>query len=144
MRDPVIGEPVDVYFNLHKRLWSIKARSGPDRGRIIAHAETVVLDGVELIVSEAGRQRVLREQRKNVHAFARGTLTAVGGTTLACAARELAGPGLKGLTYNPYRRDHFIVRRTGQAARRARAAILRLVDECGTPKGRLEAVGVQS
>ena len=64
---------VFVYFNLHKKCFSIKALEGADKGRVIAHRDTVVLDGCKLLVSEAGRQRVLREKRKNVHAGVSGT-----------------------------------------------------------------------
>lgn len=60
---------VDVYYNLHKHVWSLSCRK---TGRIIRHASVVVAPkGARLVVREAGRQRVLAEKRKNVHAFAR-------------------------------------------------------------------------
>ncbi len=43
-------------------------------GRVIGYTESVNLEDVEFKVSEAGRQRLLREKRKNVHAFAIGTV----------------------------------------------------------------------
>ena len=64
---------VDVYFNLHRKLFSIRACEGPNKGRVIAHRETVTLLQPEFKVSQAGRARVLREGRKNVHATVRGT-----------------------------------------------------------------------
>ena len=63
---------VETYFNLHKKLFSVRACEGPDKGRVIAHRKAVCLLNVKFKVSEAGRQRVLREQRKNVHAVMRG------------------------------------------------------------------------
>lgn len=63
---------VFVYYNLHRACWSVKALEGEHKGRVVAHAQAVGLDGVEFKVSEAGRLRVLREQRKNVHAGAVG------------------------------------------------------------------------
>jgi hypothetical protein len=59
---------VMVYWNLHKGMWSVKALEGPDKGRVIARVPEIVLGNPEGKVSEAGRQRVLREDRKNVHA----------------------------------------------------------------------------
>ena len=59
---------VFCYFNLHKKLWSVKALEGPMKGRVIAHKRLITLAGAVPKVSEAGRQRVLRERRKNVHA----------------------------------------------------------------------------
>jgi hypothetical protein len=64
--------PVRVYRNLHSsygdgRRWSI--RQGP---HVVAHADNLHLVDVRFVVSEKGRQRVLAEGRKNVHAFAEG------------------------------------------------------------------------
>lgn len=66
--------PVRVYRNLHSRpgdgrRWSI--RQGP---HVIAHADNLHLVDVRFVVSEKGRQRVLAERRKNVHAFAEGKI----------------------------------------------------------------------
>ena len=59
---------VFVYFNLHRKLFSVKALEGPDKGKVIGHTTYLWLKDVTFKVSEAGRQRVLREKRKNVHA----------------------------------------------------------------------------
>ncbi len=59
---------VFVYYNLHKHCWSLKALEGKDKGRVVAHADDVMVYLAKCKVSEAGRQRVLNEQRKNVHA----------------------------------------------------------------------------
>lgn len=55
-----------VYRNLHKKAWSVK------QGTVIFHCNTIVLRGVEFSVCEGGRQRVLREKKKYVHAFVKG------------------------------------------------------------------------
>ena len=70
---------VFVYYNLHKKCWSLKALSGNQKGRVVAHGDAVELKDCEFKVSEAGRQRVLRERQKNVHAGVAGTLTAFDG-----------------------------------------------------------------
>lgn len=66
---------VFVYFNLHKRVFSVKALEGKDKGRVIGHRTSLALDSPTFKVSEAGRQRVIREKRKNVHAGVVGYIT---------------------------------------------------------------------
>ena len=64
----VVGLRCFVYYNLHKHVWSIKALEGSQKGRVIGHSDHVLLRYASGKVSEAGRQRVLRDKRKNVHA----------------------------------------------------------------------------
>ena len=47
---------VFVYYNLHKHLWSIKALEGPDKGRVVHYATSVLLRDPVAKVSEAGRR----------------------------------------------------------------------------------------
>ncbi len=61
--------PVRVFKNLKYGCYSIM-----QRGVIRASAKQVRLSDVEFRVRESGRQRMLRERRKNVHAFAVGRL----------------------------------------------------------------------
>lgn len=92
---------VKVYFNLHRHLFSVVALEGPRKGRVIQHAETIALDDATFKVSEAGRQRVLREKRKNVHAFVVGTLSPI----------QDSYPGwVNVVTYNPYKYRTFVLR----------------------------------
>jgi hypothetical protein len=60
---------VDVYFNLHKKVFSVR-----HKGKVIAHVCNAMLKDVTYVVQPAGRAKVLRERKKNVHAFARGEL----------------------------------------------------------------------
>jgi hypothetical protein len=86
---------VQVYYNLHKHCWSVKDKS---TGRVILHTDSVVLENCKFIVREGGRQKVLREQRKNVHAFVEGDMI-----------QELIhSKNLKEVTYNPYKHDSFV------------------------------------
>lgn len=62
---------VFVYRNLHKKCFSVR---NVETGLVIRHAETVLLADATFKVSEAGRQRVLRQKMKNVHAGVQGTL----------------------------------------------------------------------
>ena len=87
---------VFVYYNLHKHTWSIRNVS---TGLVIGHSDTVLLANVQGKVSQAGRERVLRDKRKNVHAGIVGELVHTG--------VEGYFPGLQ-VTYNPYRFTTFV------------------------------------
>jgi hypothetical protein len=90
---------VFVYFNLHKKVWSVKALEGEARGRVILHARELCLEDCAFKVSEAGRQRVLRERCKNVHAGVVGTLRDTLPAPVSCVRR---------ITYDPYRFSSFV------------------------------------
>jgi hypothetical protein len=112
---------VFVYFNLHRKCLSVKALEGERKGRVIAHADMVVLDNVTFKVSEAGRQRVIREQRKNVHAGVVGELESMGiNTAMLSIAEALYSP----LKYNPYKFDSFVHAVNETPVRNAKRAII--------------------
>jgi hypothetical protein len=90
---------VEVYRNLHKDCYSVRALSGTNKGRVIGHVRSITLQNVSFVVQPAGRKRVLKEQRKNVHAFVRGT------TTDTSIKHGLS------VRYDPYLNDAFIVTR---------------------------------
>lgn len=95
---------VFVYFNLHRKCFSIKALEGPNKGRVVAHRDDVLLFDGTFKVSEAGRQRVLRERKKNVHAGVVGHWDdVVDMTTLNRVQRNGSA-----ITYNPYKYDSFV------------------------------------
>jgi hypothetical protein len=66
--DPNIN--VLVYFNLTKKCWSIV-----QSGIVIGYCDEVLLRDVTFVVRPAGRKKVLKEKKKNVHAYARGYIT---------------------------------------------------------------------
>lgn len=110
---------VFVYFNLHKKLFSIKSMEGENKGKVIGHSPAVVLDNVKFKVSEAGRQRVIREQRKNVHAGVIGYLNEQG-IRLVLATRDLTTK----VTYNPYLYESFVNADTFEPVLAADTALL--------------------
>ena len=61
---------VRVYKNLHKDCWSIK-----QDGLVKGHATELYLWDCAFQVNKKGRERVLAEKRKNVHAYVIGYLT---------------------------------------------------------------------
>lgn len=105
---------VFVYFNLHKRVFSVKALEGENKGRVVAHRAYVALTDVVFKVSEAGRQRVIAEQRKNVHAGATGHWT----------DESIALDDAVAVTYNPYKYSSFVVKSTEMPVRTAHRAVL--------------------
>ena len=73
----MMNQKVEVYRNLHKKCWSVRNNA---TGHVLWHCNEVMLKDVDLVVRPAGRAKVLREKRKNVHAFAKGEIlyTSVG------------------------------------------------------------------
>ena len=96
---------VFVYFNLRKKCFSIKALEGPDKGRVVAHRDNVLLFNGTFKVSEAGRQRVLKEQRKNVHAGVVGHWDETGTDLISINMITTNGTAI---TYNPYKYNTFV------------------------------------
>ena len=105
---------VFVYFNLHKKCWSVKNRS---TGRVIAHAQVVHLKDAKFKVSRAGRERVLREQRKNVHAGVAGDLISLDQPFTPTTSS-------RAISYNPYKAAHFFDVASGAPVSEAARAVL--------------------
>jgi len=103
-----VDKPVDVYRNLQKGCWSVR-----QAGIVKYHTNYVFLRDVKFTVSQAGRNRVLREKRKNVHAFIRGTL-AIPKTMPKEIDFEFTP-----VTYNPYKYHSFIRTDTEYSVRTA-------------------------
>ena len=122
---------VFAYRNLHRQCWSVKALEGPLKGRVIYHANDLTLAWCDFKVSQAGRQRVLREQKKNVHAGVVGYLTDCG--EIATDGIDLDVP----ITYNPYKYDSFVDARCEVPVSSALFVNL-------NSKGKLHAYNVQS
>jgi len=93
---------VFVYFNLHRKLWSVKALEGSNKGRVIAHSQYVVLTDVKAKVSEAGRQRVINSKQKNVHAGIVGELFTTD------IPMFFSTDTIENITYNPYKYNTFV------------------------------------
>jgi len=111
---------VFVYFNLHKKCFSVKALDGENKGRVVQHTDNVVLLLPEFKVSEAGRQRVLREKRKNVHAGVVGLLS-----VFDCPMNKDYYTQVR---YNPYKGETFVTN-DGTAVRNGMVAHLTVTDK---------------
>ena len=117
---------VFVYFNLHKKCFSIKALEGDRKGRVVAHSETVLLESCKFKVSEAGRQRVLREKRKNVHAGVSGTWINYC-TNRADNQFDFISIVGRQVTYNPYKYDSFVFKTTEQPVKVADVVAMKVL-----------------
>ena len=100
---------VDVYWNLHKKCWSIRSRERDDYGKVVTHLDSCVVAAAKFVVNQKGRERVLRERKKNVHAFVRGNLlmTKMPGTIESYV-------GWDKVSYNPYKGPNFVAQSTGE------------------------------
>ena len=101
--DP-IGLRVMVYYNLHKKTFSVQYK-----GRIILYADYVKLGNVEFKVREGGKEKVRQEMRKNVHAFVIGDLMDYCQYPCENMPPETND---KVITYNPYKYDSFVKKDT--------------------------------
>ena len=97
------GDRVEVYRNLHNDTFSIRRN-----GKVVKHLQNWMalhLKDVKFAVQPAGREKVRREGKKNVHAFIRGTYLAP--STFPHTTSEFKDKCTEWVTYNPYQNDHF-------------------------------------
>ena len=86
--------------------------------RVVDHQSFIILKDCKFHVSLTGRERVLREKRKNVHAWIEGTLMLFGPEVIDIIRLihcDVFSASLEGVLYNPYRYSQF-QRATGGAA----------------------------
>ncbi len=88
--------PVKVWFNLHRRDWSVKRGTAP-----VQHYAAFRLVAASFVVSEGARQKVLATRCRSVHAYATG---------IEAEVIEAAGVHV---SYNPYRGGAFYRKDTG-------------------------------
>ena len=119
---------VEVYRNLHTGLMSVREA----HGRVLTHEERVFIGFPKFVVQPAGREKVLREQRKNVHAFVRGVC-------LGFSEGNLSGftgyTEWRQATYNPYKFDCFVDKETEAPLYSATHAVVTTTGVYYTHKG---------
>lgn len=114
---------VFVYWNLHRRCWSLRATHGVSKGKVIAHADLLMLTHVQPKVSEAGRRRVIAEGVKNVHAGLVGfvDMSDPAGMTRECAPSRC-------LSYIPTIHQSFVYGATGETYHGSYSAMMTAVN----------------
>ena len=93
----LIGREVSAHLNLVLSRPGAPIYSVASGGRIVARVPALRLADARFIVSQAGRERAMRERRRNVHAWVRGTVVSLATTH----------GGLRPVRYNPYRAGAF-------------------------------------
>jgi hypothetical protein len=91
------GLQTKIYRNLGNGLMSLTQQINKS-WILVGHTDSVAIEYPKFYVSEAGRQRVLKDRRKNVHAWATGRLLPSTGLVL---------PSLKQVYYCPYTQPNF-------------------------------------
>ena len=112
------GDKIEVYRNLHKKCFSIR-----HKGKVVGYlqdSEQLALTNVKFVVQPAGRAKVLREKKKNVHAFVRGEFIGFIGFRSGPYDRKRDEMYLEKfedldfltVSYDPYKSNKFVVRET--------------------------------
>jgi len=120
---------IDAYVNLHKtRAAKHLVYSIRHRGRVIGHTSQLAIKGPTFVVGKAGRERVRRERKKNVHAFVRGEIDEVSFYMNQALGKEqvIVVTPLTPVfvSYNPYKNETFVRRDTGEPITSAKHAVL--------------------
>ena len=97
------GDRVEVYRNLHNGTFSVRRN-----GKVVLHLRnwmTLHLQDVKFAVQPAGRDKVRREGKKNVHAYVRGTVVDAPTYKYSDTFKDKCNVWV---TYNPYQNDTFV------------------------------------
>ena len=89
---------VRVYRNLHKECFSIQHHTKGVGWRLLHHKKKLYLEDCKFIVQKGGRNRVLKEKQKNVHAYIEGNYF----------DEPQEGSVYVSPYYNPYEFEHFV------------------------------------
>ncbi len=107
------GDKIEVYRNLHKKCFSVR-----HKGKVVGYLhdnEQLALTNVKFVVQPAGRAKVLRENKKNVHAFVRGEYVGFeNNLTNNLYFGKFEDLDFYAVSYNPYKSDKFVVKETGK------------------------------
>ena len=87
---------VEVYRNIPKQNWSVRS---VETGLVIDHADIVSVSNARFVVQQAGRDKVVRTHRKNVHAMVRGEWVSTEEAHRVICNRRVS--------YNPYKANYF-------------------------------------
>jgi hypothetical protein len=108
------NQKVFVYFNLHKKVFSIKSLEGKFKGKVVAHTKELSMNHCRFKVSKAGRARVLKNKQKNVHAGVVGYID----------LHESGQTTNNEITYNPYDYETFVYKKSLQPIYESKYAYL--------------------
>ena len=98
------------YWNVHQNLFSVQDYK---TGRVIDRADNILLINPSFIVRQGGRKRVIKEGKKNVHAFVVGYRPSKF-TTEEWDEYYHSDKDWRDVTYNPYKNTTFVYKDTGE------------------------------
>ncbi|MFD1136561.1 hypothetical protein [Paenibacillus urinalis] len=104
------GQRLLIAYNLHKKCLSIRDYQTK---RVIDYRACIVLCNVNFIVHQKGRERVLKERKKNLHAF-------ISGYYYADLQSEIKEVPKHKAYYNPYKTKSFVNKETMEVLRTAK------------------------
>ena len=116
-------QQVAIYRNLQKNCLSIQSRERENYGKIIGYCKSIFLKRPKFIVREKGRLRVLKEGRKNVHAFVVGRCPDLKLWSWQDRDIKMGGNPTTKVFYNPYKYSTF-VDKDGNPIHEARAVLV--------------------
>ncbi len=116
----------DVYYNLHAKMLSVRSREKDNYGIVVEYTDYIEVYDVSFVVNRAGRNRVRKEKRKNVHAFVRGHTgdqRKPRDWSSEHEGRDLSG-FLQRVIYNPYLYNSFVLNKNKKPVSKADLCIV--------------------
>ncbi len=114
---------IESYYNIHRKCLSYRVSGGRVR-----HASALVLNNVKFAVQPAGRERVRREGKKNVHAFVRGEPAYIRDVEFTddgdLTPENMNRQGYRPITYNPYKYETFVYADTGEPVHETKQVVV--------------------
>lgn len=107
---------IRVYRNLHKNCYSIQEKFN-NTWKVIEYSHEIYLENCSFKIYENGRQKVIKEKRKNVHAF-------ICGERLNLNLKQINKNNLVHISYNPYYSDSFFIKKTKEKIKSAKFIII--------------------
>jgi hypothetical protein len=114
--ESAIGQPIRIYRNLNTKKMSVQIKRPGIGWRVAGYTLNAIVADVSFTVSEASRQRAIREHCRNVHAFGQGQL-------VAQVDESIVAPVALG--YNPFVHGFFYDKNTEQPIERCRYLVVR-------------------
>jgi hypothetical protein len=106
------GKRFKIYRNLHRQSFSIQGYIKDKKGyRVVDRANCAIMENVMFKVMQSGRDRVIKEKRKNVHAF---LMPSAYKHLSKRASSKQSVEGLREIYYNPYKYNSFVYKDTGE------------------------------
>ena len=108
-----MGKRFKIYRNLHRQSFSIQGYLKEKKGyRVVDRADCAVMENVMFKVMQTGRERVVKEKRKNVHAF---VMPLSYKHLSKRASSKQNTEELREIYYNPYKYNSFVYKDTEES-----------------------------